>query len=196
MRRPLSDMDAQEGRIGPISGTGSGSPPGPDSTWEETLQGSRMEARFVILEQRLLRDQEEKFFTLMEVLRREPKIETVSAEVGELRTLIEEKIIPMMERMESSGMDSARKETSDKLDLMVQGGKEADKLNGSIVSSVEKVQRSVDKLEEIIRKDKGITMEESKYTLDNTQSLEISRKEKYEDVKGRAGRKWKRTRSQ
>merc|ERR1712226_627103 len=94
------------------------------------------------------RDQEEKFLTIMEVLKREPKIETVSAEEGELRTLIQEKIIPMIERMESSGMDSGMKETSDKLDILVQGGKEADTLNGSIVSSVEKVQGSVDKLEE------------------------------------------------
>ena len=64
-----------------VAGGGSGSPFGPDSTWEEVppflkypwptnllLKASKMEARFAALEQRLLKDQEEKHAALVELL--------------------------------------------------------------------------------------------------------------------------------
>merc|ERR1719431_1333510 len=104
-----------------------------------------MEVRFAALEQRLLRDQEEKFLALKEAVRKES--ETESAGILELRGLIVGKILPLVEQIQATVVARTIEGRGDKLDYVREGGE----VNKEIVisrSSEKKVLNSIGKLEE------------------------------------------------
>eukprot|EP00092_Neocalanus_flemingeri_P017244 GFUD01018647.1.p1 GENE.GFUD01018647.1~~GFUD01018647.1.p1 ORF type:complete len:1673 (+),score=562.04 GFUD01018647.1:126-5144(+) len=152
-------MASQEGR----TGGGAGSPLGPDSTWGEAeLNG--MDARFAQLEARLLKDQELKYKKLMEAIQgsnsqgsQEGGVPSnqVGAKIVELQETIEqkcipsiEKILPVMETLEKSvELTKAMDDMRSKLELLLGGENEANKLIDSIAPNVEKVRSDILKLE-------------------------------------------------
>ena len=127
---------------------GSISPLGPDSTWGDTeLQagaGPRLEARLAALETRLLKDQEEKFTRLMEVV-----------QVSRTAQLEEEQVVTLMERVlprlelsqKTDGLAKALDETKTKIELLLGGEQEANKLIDSIAPGVEKTRSDLHRLE-------------------------------------------------
>eukprot|EP00090_Calanus_glacialis_P004110 TRINITY_DN13042_c0_g1_i1.p1 TRINITY_DN13042_c0_g1~~TRINITY_DN13042_c0_g1_i1.p1 ORF type:complete len:1677 (-),score=602.43 TRINITY_DN13042_c0_g1_i1:383-5413(-) len=154
-------MASQEGR----TGAGAGSPLGPDSTWGEAeFSASKMEARFVQLEAKLLKDQDEKYNKLMEAIQGHvsnpdsPGIHSdqVGAKIGELQEIIEQKCLPCIEKMvpvmdiveKSVDLVKTMEEIKSKIEMLLGGENEANKLIDSIAPNVEKVKADVKKLEQ------------------------------------------------
>jgi len=153
-------MASQEGR----TGGGAGSPLGPDSTWGEAdLNGSKiMDARFAQLEAKLLKDQEEKHNQLMEAIQGFSNPDSArervpSDQVGNnnLYEIIEkkclpcvEKILPFMDTLEKSvELTKAMDDMKHKLELLLGGENEANKLIDSIAPNVEKVRSDIARLD-------------------------------------------------
>ena len=112
-----------------------------------------MEARFAAFEQHLLRDQEEKFLALKEAVRKES--ETESAGIVELRGLIVEKILPLVEQIQATLVAGTIEGRGDKLDYVREGSE----VNKEIVpsrSSEKKVLNSIGKLEEGFKRNRKI----------------------------------------
>jgi len=153
-------MASQEGRT-----AGAGSPLGPDSTWGEAeFSASKMEARFVQLEAKLLKDQDEKYNKLMEAIQGNvsnpdlPRVHSdqVGAKIGELQDIIEQKCLPCIEKMgpvmnmveKSVDLAKTMEEIKSKIEMLLGGENEANKLIDSIAPNVEKVKADVKKLEQ------------------------------------------------
>jgi len=109
-----------------------------------------MEARFAALEQRLLKDQEEKHAALVELLAKLQHPEQ-AGELGKLRRIVEERLIPGLEKVE--GGQQGSQDAVQKLDLLMRGENEANKLIDGIVPGVEKVFRMVEKLDKKFEKE-------------------------------------------
>lgn len=146
-------MASQEG----LTGGGARSPLGPDSTWGEAeLNASKMEARFAQLETRLLKDQEEKYIKLMEAIQGNVNpgspSGSIPSDIGtkilELQEFIEQKCLPVMDSVEKSvDLAKAMDDMKNKLELLLGGENEANKLIDSIAPNVEKVRSDIIKLE-------------------------------------------------
>ena len=123
-----------------------------------------MEARFVQLEAKLLKDQDEKYNKLMEAIQGHvsnpdsPGIHSdqVGAKIGELQEIIEQKCLPCIEKMvpvmdiveKSVDLVKTMEEIKSKIEMLLGGENEANKLIDSIAPNVEKVKADVKKLEQ------------------------------------------------
>jgi len=159
-RDSQAKMASQEGR----TGGGAGSPLGPDSTWGEAeFSASKMEARFAQLESRLLKDQEEKYIKLMEAIQgsvSNPDMpgaqgDQFGSKINELQEIIEQKCLPCIEKI-LPAMDTLEKsvdlvktmdEMKNKLEMLLGGENEANKLIDSIAPNVEKVRSDIKRIE-------------------------------------------------
>ena len=144
-------MHLQEGR----AGGGSSSPLGPDSTWTDSeMTGHKMEARFAQMEARILKEQDEKFNKMLEAIMNIPQKPAPDASDANEKMLNEntENLIKLMTELKG------------KVDLLLGGENEANKLIDSIVPNVDKISKDVkstekhllhkiDKIEEGMRKD-------------------------------------------
>ena len=137
-----------------------------------------MDARFAQLEAKLLKDQEEKFSKLMEAIQGSDltgvNSDQVGAKVVELQSVIETKCLPCIEKLVPA-MDSIEKSVSlsktmddmkNKLEMLLGGENEANKLIDSIAPNVEKVRSEISRIEkcqkDILHKIDSIYDEEKK----------------------------------
>ena len=168
----------QDGRTeGCVSSAGLASPLGPDSTWEESAQVTKMDARFAALEQKLLKDQEEKFLAIMAILK-EPKTEEPKG-LASLRSLVEDRLLPAVEKIEAGKVQ----ETNEKLDSLMQGEGEANKLIDLIATSAEKVQRAVDRVHDKVRKETESLARSAKDLKNDVYEMKRSQKDLTDMVK-------------
>ena len=152
----------------------------------EFLKASKMDARFAALEQRLLKDQEEKHAALVELLMKlhnpedggEVKcvlvesIHSAYTQVGRLRQIVEDRLIPGLERVE--GGQQGSQDAVQRLDLLMRGENEANKLIDGIVPGVEKVYKMVEKLDKKLEKETDKLKKEINYVYDDTKSTNRS----------------------
>ena len=89
-----------------------------------------------------------------------------------LRKIVEERLIPGLERVEGSQQGS--QDAVQRLDLLMRGENEANKLIDGIVPGVEKVLKMVDKLDKKLEKETDKLKKEINYVYDDTKSTNRS----------------------
>ena len=137
------------------------SPLGPDSTIESEseLVSSRMEARFSALEAKLLKDSEERFANLetsiaslleTQMMQRDKSVIPPRDTTDDVNTrLMLEKLVPIMENNDKLRQDI--KDMNDKIELLLGGEKEANKLIDNIVPNIDKVKDTMKTIEKDFR---------------------------------------------
>ena len=207
---------------------GSTSPLGPDSTWGDAdLNGSKMEARLAQLELKLIKDNEERFSkmednltTLMETyyknLQSSPGQSVEISDNNSDKTYqLLERYLPVLEN--SLNLDKALKEMKEKLDLLLGGENEANKLIDNIAPNVDKVKSDMKKMEKEIyhkmdkiydeakkiREDQKLDQKKLDDTLHNSKRIREDQSEKFkrfesklDELKSSTGNKRERSRSE
>lgn len=148
-------MASQEGR----SGGGVGSPLGPDSTWSDSeMSGQKMEARFAQMEARILKNQDEKLEKIIEAIG-SIKAAPVTARSNETSMTMNENTENLIKIMT---------EMKVKVDLLLGGENEANKLIDSIASNVDKTSKDLKNVEKhLVHKMEKIDIEVKKLREDH-----------------------------
>merc|ERR1719300_2139383 len=151
----MASAQTQEGRAGVGGAT---SPLGPDSTWAGAeagdIAGAKMEARFAQLEQRLLQDSEERFklmehhmiMMLKNIQKTNEFCETIvkreDSQSAKTQQYLE-KFLPLLEN--DMNLTKTLENMQEKIDLLLGGENEANKLIDSIAPNVEKTRSDMKK---------------------------------------------------